>query len=82
MYVFHILILSWLLQLVPALPNAPGYVAKPAAIVCCLFVSFAAAWLSYHLYEKHFLRLKRFFEYARPVRDGVAATVPAFAAPQ
>ena len=25
--------------------------------------SLIAAWLSWHLYEKHFLKLKRFFEY-------------------
>lgn len=28
-------------------------------------VSFGVAWLSFHLYEKHFLRLKRFLNIAR-----------------
>jgi peptidoglycan/LPS O-acetylase OafA/YrhL len=28
--------------------------------------SIALGWLSWHLYEKHFLKLKRFFEYRKP----------------
>jgi peptidoglycan/LPS O-acetylase OafA/YrhL len=34
-------------------------------------ISIIAAYLSYHLYEKHFLRLKRFFDY-RPHPNTVA----------
>lgn len=30
-------------------------------------LSIAAGWASWHLYEKHFLKLKRFFEYRKPV---------------
>ncbi len=35
-------------------------------IVIALAVTFLAGWLSWNLYEKHFLKLKRFVEYDRP----------------
>ncbi len=31
--------------------------------IVCIALTFAAAWLSWHLYEKHWLALKRFVEY-------------------
>lgn len=33
-------------------------------ILMAFAVTFAAGWLSWNLYERHFLKLKRFFEYA------------------
>jgi peptidoglycan/LPS O-acetylase OafA/YrhL len=67
-YVFHNLILLWTVRLLSPLSHAPAYVAKPLGAICVLAASFAAAWLSYHLYEKHFLRFKRCFEYSEGVR--------------
>jgi peptidoglycan/LPS O-acetylase OafA/YrhL len=37
--------------------------------------TFVAAWASYHLYEKHFLKMKRFFR-TRPVPAKKVASLP------
>jgi peptidoglycan/LPS O-acetylase OafA/YrhL len=65
-YVFHGLVLLAVVQLAPSLAGAPAFVARPVAVLAVLGVSFLVAWLSYHLVEKHFLGLKRFFEYREP----------------
>lgn len=56
--------------------------SRPLAILVEFFVTAAvvvfAAYLSYNLYEVHFLRLKRYFGYRRPAR--VAAPVEAVGA--
>lgn len=79
-YVFHSLILVATVSLFPSLSRLPVFVAKPLTAVWVLAASFAAAWLSYHLFEKHFLRLKRFFECpaAAPAGAFVPARGPAY----
>jgi peptidoglycan/LPS O-acetylase OafA/YrhL len=73
-YVFHSLILLVGARLLASVVDLPAYVAKPAGVVWVLAASLGAAWLSYHLFEKHSLRLKRFFEYHQPAP--AAAVVP------
>jgi peptidoglycan/LPS O-acetylase OafA/YrhL len=65
MYVFHFMILLATVQVFPKTfsPNT----GRLIIIVIVTAASFVAAWLSYHLFEKHFLRMKRFFEYRRPL---------------
>jgi len=72
-YIFHPAILLAGGELLRPLSRAPAYVSKPLGVLWLLAASFAAAWLSYHLYEKHFLRLKRFFEYRTPAPAGTPA---------
>lgn len=86
LYVLHLILLSYFEQPMRDLLRAM-HVPKFAAIllvgVTVFAVSFSAAFLSYQLYERHFLRLKRFFDY-RPhgsaASSASAATSPAPAA--
>jgi peptidoglycan/LPS O-acetylase OafA/YrhL len=40
-----------------------GVLGVLAQILLSFAIAVSAAWVSWHLYEKHFLKLKRFFEY-------------------
>ena len=68
-YVLHVLVLSAMnLPLRAALLGATHskLFAVAGAGLTSLAVSIIAAYLSYHLYERRFLRLKHFFDYSRP----------------
>ncbi len=71
-YSYAIYIFHW-----PITQAYTGLVAKRipmqseylSALSCCAFVTIASAataYMSWHLFEKHVLTLKRFFEYERP----------------
>ena len=66
-YVFHSLILLYTYRLVAG--RLAHYVSlSPAKLIITVWllgISFVAAWISYHYFEIHFLRLKRFFEPGR-----------------
>lgn len=69
LYVLHMTFLPLLTRLIrPTLLSLTG--SKAVAVVgtalLVLAIASAAAWLSFQLYEKRFLRLKRFFEYETP----------------
>jgi len=75
------LLLNWLARLLQSF-----YLGLVAHLVVLTVASTAMALLSWHLYEKHFLKLKRFFEYRattlrEPVRDAVVPPPAASAAP-
>ncbi len=71
LYVLHFQIMQWLSHLVrdhSVLHTVWGS-NLPAALGFTIFgvaISVAVAWLSWNLYEKHFLKLKRFVPYGRP----------------
>jgi len=80
LYVFHGLLMWWVKDGLLLAWLARGlhsfYLGLLAHLVVLTVASTSVALLSWHLYEKHFLKLKRFFEYRattlnEPVRDAV-----------
>jgi peptidoglycan/LPS O-acetylase OafA/YrhL len=72
MYVFHSLILVATVRSFPTHSDLPLFIAKPIAVIWVLAAGFGSAWLSYNLYEKHFLRLKQSFEFQKPARGSMS----------
>jgi peptidoglycan/LPS O-acetylase OafA/YrhL len=75
LYVVHVVALGFLLRTLKdwialVTPNKLAGVVGAGLIV--FLVSVLAAYVSYNLYEKKFLRLKRFFDYDRPKKEPAA----------
>jgi peptidoglycan/LPS O-acetylase OafA/YrhL len=75
-YVFHPLILLYIYRLsaVRFAPYVPISLTKLIVVAWLLSACFGVAWLSYHCYEIHFLRLKRFFENRPQPYSGILVT--------
>jgi peptidoglycan/LPS O-acetylase OafA/YrhL len=80
-YVFHGLVAVGLAEAIPLrrlLPKVGNSVVAGCAVqvVAGSLISIGIALASWHLYEKHFLKLKRFFEYRTPTLEGFKANEP------
>ncbi len=64
LYIFHHPIVLWLALQPLTLPTHAPLIAIGLFSLLALTLSLAAAWLSWHLYEKQFLKLKTWFPYA------------------
>jgi peptidoglycan/LPS O-acetylase OafA/YrhL len=78
LYIFHpfvfIVFDAWLSQR----PGLFRHAHNPLVALAPMAITYLAAFLSWHLYEKHFLKLKRFFDYdsrANAAHHGPAAAV-------
>jgi peptidoglycan/LPS O-acetylase OafA/YrhL len=83
MYVLHEVVLRAFLaageRFAPGALGLPGYVGKPALIALLVPACFAAAYVSYHAFEKYFLNLKRFFDYRAPAGSPAGLAVSSVA---
>lgn len=76
-YVYHVILFAYLQE--PSRRWIERHIteSKGAGVFLCgtfvLALSLVTAYLSYHFYERHFLRLKRYFDYRRHP-DTVAGT--------
>src|SRR5262249_30081294 len=80
-YVFHGFVVVALRETIPMfrlMPHVGGNFFAATAIHLLLgtAISVGVALLSWHLYEKQFLKLKRFFEYRAPTLEGFKPNEP------
>ena len=66
MYVLHTLVMGAIVhsaaRFFPAVARLPDYVAKPCLGLLVIALSFVAAYLSYNVFEKRFLSMKKYFD--------------------
>ena len=67
-YVLHVLLLPMIpgLRISILASTHSKALSVGGAGMIALLTAVAAAWLSYHLYERPFLRMKHYFDYSRP----------------
>lgn len=62
-YLFHLPIILWLADWVDAMYPKVTWLGQLALYLAAVALSVLAAWVSWNVYEKRFLGLKRFFRY-------------------
>jgi peptidoglycan/LPS O-acetylase OafA/YrhL len=65
LYVYH-MVIAQMLKKTHLTALSPAWLSYTLVMCCAALISYAIAWLSWHLFEKHFLRLKRFFPHHSP----------------
>lgn len=86
-YVFHMFVMTAFRELIPFYKLRQQFGVSPVLatagyLVAGGLLSLGIALLSWHLYEKHFLKLKRFFEYRAPTIEGFRPNEPVRPAPR
>lgn len=83
-YVIHSFVHHWMMHEYPigrvrTMVGGSFWLAYGAYFVVATVVSILLAMLSWHLYEKHFLKLKKYFEYRTPTLEGFKPNEPVVA---